>query len=129
MAFIKIFKNGKTLEVSKSSFENFFRNSGWSEVNKNLTSSNHQKSSRKPENKNINNTKDSELNVKEEASGESSDDEWAEVLEEEIQKPITEMNRDELIEFAKANNISLEGLTKNNQFREAIREALKNREV
>ena len=32
MALVKIQKNGKTLEVSKSAFKNFYENSGWEEV-------------------------------------------------------------------------------------------------
>lgn len=130
MALIKIQKNGKTLEVSKSAFKNFYENSGWKEVGKMPTSSSNQKSQEEGLDKNIINTKAKEENFPPESPSESSDADWDEVMSEEdedIHKPISEMSRNELIKFATDNDISLEGLTKNTQFREAIINALKER--
>lgn len=130
MALIKIQKNDKILEVSKSAFKNFYENSGWKEVGSKPTSSNHQKAHREDLNeKNINNINEKEEDLLEQ-SGESSDDEWEEAMsedDEDAHKPISEMNREELIRFAKENDISLVGLSKNNQFKEAISNALKER--
>ena len=130
MALVKIQKNGKTLEVSKSAFKNFYENSGWEEVGEMPTSSNNQKAQEEDLDKNTINNKAKEDNVLPESPSESSDADWDEVMNEEdedVQKPISEMNRNELIKFAADNDISLVGLTKNAQFREAIINALKER--
>lgn len=134
MAFITITKNNQTKRVSKGSFEDYFKNAGWVEAGKNPASSNSQEAQEEPSNKKVINNKEEDKDVIPEAPGDSEKDEWDEVLEdeeedEEIHKPIAEMNREELIKFAKDNNISLAGLTKNNQFKEAIRAALKDKEA
>lgn len=135
MAFITITKNNQTKRVSKKSFEDYFKNAGWIEAGNNPASSNSQEAQEEPSNKKVINNKEKDKVVIPEAPGDSEKDEWDEVLEneeeedEEIHKPIAEMNREELIKFAKDNNISLAGLTKNNQFKEAIRAALKDKEA
>ena len=135
MSFITITKNNQIKKVPKKTFEDYFKNAGWVEAGKNPASSNSQEAQEEPSNKKVINNKEKDKVVIPEAPGDSEKDEWDEVLEdeeeedEEIHKPIAEMNREELIKFAKDNNISLAGLTKNNQFKEAIRAALKDKEA
>lgn len=138
MAFVKIQKMGKTLEVSKASFENFFKNAGWNEAGEIPASSNSLEALEGSKKSKSINTKANKEKFNQEDSGESGDisnDEWDEVIEEmeeadfDVQKPISEMNRDELIQFAKEHDISLVGLSKNNQIREAIKTALKDKEA
>lgn len=138
MAFIKIQKMGKTLEVSKTSFENFFKNAGWNEAGEIPASSNSPEALEgSKKSKSINNKANEEKFNQEDSgeSGDTSNDEWDEAIEEmdemnaDVQKPISEMNRDELIQFAKDHDISLAGLSKNNQIREAIKTALKDKEA
>lgn len=133
MAFIEIVKGKEKRLVSKASFENFFKDNGWKMAGEIPASS---------INQNVQNEKKSEETIKSmvdeeelntEHSGESDEsikDEWDEAMEEdeeEVEKPISEMTRNELVEYAKANDISLAGLNKTSQFREAIREAIKGR--
>lgn len=134
MAFITITKNNQTKRVSKNFFEDYLKNAGWIEAGNYPASSNSQEAQEEPSNKKVINNKEEDEVVIHEAPDDSEKDEWDEVLEdeeedEEIHKPIAEMNREELIKFAKDNNISLAGLTKNNQFKEAIRAALKDKEA
>lgn len=127
MAKVNIQKGNMTKQVSRSLFENFFQNSGWVEVGVNPTSPNVPEVQEGSKNKEIINNKANEEEVNLDQSGTSEDDEWAEVMneeEEDIEKPLSEMNRDELIQYAKDHDISLAGLTKNAQFREAIKAAM-----
>ena len=115
MASVKIFKGDKTKEVSKSAFENFFKNSGWEIAGeKPATSQSTEKKAKE---------------VVEETEEINNDDAWEEVLAEEedegIEKPLSEMTKKELIEYAEANGISLAGLNTAAQCRQAIQEYLK----
>ena len=113
MASVKISKNGMEKEVSVSAFENFFKNSGW-EIAGGKKPANSQSKKEKVEEK------------VEEPIENNSDDEWDEVLEDEdIEKPLSEMNKKELIDYAEKNGISLAGLNTVSQFRQAIQENMK----
>lgn len=113
MASVKISKNGMEKEVSVSAFENFFKNSGWEIAGDKKPATSQSKKEEKEE-------------VVEEPVENNSDDEWDEVLEdEEIEKPISEMNKRELLDYAERNGISLAGLNTVNQFRQAIQDYMK----
>ena len=113
MASVKISKNGMEKEVSVSAFENFFKNSGWKIAGDKKPATSQSKKEEKKE-------------VVEEPVENNSDDEWDEVLEdEEIEKPISEMNKKELLDYAERNGISLAGLNTVAQFRQAIQENMK----
>lgn len=113
MASVKISKNGMEKEVSVSAFENFFKNSGWEIAGDKKPATSQSKKEEKKE-------------VVEEPVENNSDDEWDEVLEdEEIEKPISEMNKRELLDYAERNGISLAGLNTVNQFRQAIQDYMK----
>lgn len=113
MASVKISKNGMEKEVSVSAFENFFKNSGW-EIAGGKKPANSQSKKEKVEEK------------VEEPVENNNDDEWDEVLEEEeIEKPISEMSKKELIEYAEKNGISLAGLNTTAQFKQAIQDYMK----
>lgn len=136
MAFIEIFKNGEKRKVSKSAYENFFKDTGWIVAGENPALSISNMTQVEEKNNDIikSMAEEEKLNQGHSDDSESISDEWDEVLseeedevEEEIEKPISEMTRNELIEYAKKNDISLAGLSKTNQFREAIREATRGR--
>ena len=112
MASVKISKNGMEKEVSISAFENFFKNSGWEIAGDKKPATSQSKKVEK---------------VVEEPVENNSEDEWDEVLEEddEIEKPLSEMNKKELMEYAENNGISLAGLNTVAQFRQAIQENMK----
>ena len=115
MASVKISKNGMEKEVSVSAFENFFKNSGWEIAGGKKPATSQSKKEEKVE------------KVVEEPAENNSEDEWDEVLEEddEIEKPLSEMNKKELIEYAEEKGISLAGLNTVNQFRQAIQDYMK----
>lgn len=128
MAFIEIQKAGKILNVTKSMFENFYKNAGWEEAGKKPASSLNQKLQEAQED--TSKVEDDKNIIEDEnVIPESSDEDWDEALEEveddeDVEKPISEMTRSELIKFANDHGVSLAGLTKNDQFRNAIKEAL-----
>ena len=115
MASIKISKNGMVKEVSASSFENFFKNSGWEIAGDKKSAISQSKEEKKTE-------------KKKEEPVQDNKDEWDEVLEEEdeeVEKPLSEMTKKELMEYAEQNGISLAGLNTNAQFRQAIQDYMK----
>lgn len=90
----------RTLTVPTSAYNNFYKSAGWR-----ITSS----------------------IVNEAAPLTEEDDEWAgydDGAEEEITKPLSEMNRTELEEYAARLGVDLSGLTSNKQYREAIKSAM-----
>lgn len=115
MASVKISKGDMTKEVSVSAFENFFKNSGW-EIAGNKKPATSQ-------------SKKEEVKKEEPVEDNNNDDEWAEAMKEEedegIEKPISEMSKKELIDFAEKNGISLAGLNTVAQFKQAIQDYMK----
>lgn len=91
---IIIKKGNKELKVTNSSYKNFYKSAGWQIIG------------------NVN-------KVEEESEN------WDEVLEEiEQKKPLSEMNRYELEQYASELGVSLAGLTTNKQIREAIKQVM-----
>lgn len=114
MASVKIFKGDLTKEVSVSAFENFFKNSGWEIAGDKKPATSQSKKEKVAE-------KEEEPVVEN-----NNDDEWDEVLEdEEVEKPLSEMTKKELADYAEKNGISLAGLNTTAQFRQAIQEYMK----
>lgn len=97
---VVICKGKQKLRVAESAFKMFYKNAGW--------------------------TIEEKSSVKEPAKEvvDGSDDEWAEAMEEDAIKPLSEMNRSELEEMAKELGVSLAGLSTNKQIREAIKTAM-----
>ena len=120
MAFVEIQRGNDKKTVSFSSFENFFKSAGWKVAGEIPATSAPVKKELKKEKKHA----EVEKKVEEPVV-----DEWEAILnaeaEEGIEKPISEMNKKELVKYAKEHNISLEGLTTVNQFRNAIQEKMK----
>lgn len=116
MSFINIEKDGKIKNVTKAAFLNFFKDNGWVESD-GSTPTVIKKEVKKEEK--VEETFDQNEN-------DNQQDEWAEVMEEDedIEKPISEMTKDELIQYANDNDIDINGLTKVGQIREAIRKAI-----
>lgn len=118
MASVKISKNGMVKEVSVSTFENFFKNSGWEIAG-----------DKKPATSQSKKKEVKEVDL--EPAEDNNDDEWAEAMKDDdsedegIEKPLSEMNKKELMEYAEKNGISLAGLNTNAQFRQAIQDYMK----
>lgn len=88
----------KVLTIPKSAYDNFYKGAGWQFDSATA--------------------KTSKTSLEE--------DEWAgyDENEEEITKPLSEMNRAELEEYAAKLGVDLSGLTSNKQYREAIKAAM-----
>lgn len=100
---VEIKKGNKIVSTTEAAYSNFFKSNGWKLV-KNLQ------------------PKLAKNETKEEEP--VADNEWDEVIEEEaneIQKPLSEMNRNELIELANSLGVDVSNLNKNAQLREAIK--------
>jgi hypothetical protein len=111
---IKIYKNGKTLKVTQSAFNNYYANSGWrlSEASPNFEDVKADKKTLKNAESNTN-----EVDVQDEWEG---FDETADA-EEEFEKPLSEMNRDELTAKAKSLGLNISNVNSNKQLRELIK--------
>lgn len=120
MAFVKIVKGSKTQEVSQSAFENFFKNSGWEIAGNKPAIPQSEKEIEKVEEENNNTEEDDEW-----AEAMKEEDSEEEIEDEDIEKPLSEMTKKELIKFADEKGISLAGLSTVSQFRQAIEENLK----
>lgn len=107
---IEIIKDGELKKVSKSAFKNFFENAGWVESNE----------STQPI---VSNEKQmTEENIDEEiADEEIADEAWDDDIDE---KPLSEMNRNELISLADRLGVDISGMSKNAQIRDAIKSAM-----
>lgn len=114
---IRIVKGNLVNTVSKSAFDNYFKSQGWDIV----------------KGDNIPPIPVLEEEVEEPVEAveteaeviEDDSDEWNDVLEElqdeEIEKPLSEMNKKELMEKAQSLGVNVKGLETNKQLREAIK--------
>lgn len=110
---LKIYKDGKSLIVTNGSFHNQYRHVGWTTTEELSTEETIVEEM----------VEESELMLE----SESEESEWdeQEAVDELEEKPLSEMNRDELIAFATLKNVNIEGLAKNVQIRDAIKNSLK----
>lgn len=98
----------KILIVPASAFDNFYKGAGWTLADE--------------EERREEEVLDEEELVDE--GDASEEDEWADVVEDEVEKPLSEMNRSELEAKALSLGVDLTGLTSNKQYREAIKAAM-----
>lgn len=100
---IKIKKGVKVREVPKSAYNNFYKGAGWeiAEPDEETYKEENPINERNAEDKN-------------------EEDEWADYEEDEVEKPLSEMNGTELREKAESLGIDVTGLT-NKQMREKIK--------
>lgn len=117
-AFIKIQKNDTVKTVSNAAYNNYYKDFGWEIVEG-------EKPSTSPVKKKKEVAKEVEKPVESEdvndSEDEVADEEWDEAIaEESVEKPISEMNREELI--AKAESL---GLSVTNEGNKKIREMIK----
>lgn len=104
---LRIVKGKRTLKVTDKAYENFYKNNGW-EIEKRLgTGKASASNSKKPK-----------------VEETETEDEWAGIEDEEVRKPLSEMNRQELEQYAAELGVDLTGLSSNKQYREAIKAAL-----
>lgn len=116
---ITITKNGKTTKVTKAAFENFYKGAGWVEKDSDVISV-------EIDNKRVEKVKEvrqqeivEDLDSDEE---DNSDEDWeAAMQEDDVEKPLSEMNNHELKEKAESMGIDVSGLKSNKELREAIR--------
>jgi hypothetical protein len=95
---VKIFKGDKNLTVTKSAFDNYYKNAGWLVKQGNL------------------------VTVKGVVEESKQEDEWDGFDEEaEVEKPLSDMNRDELVEKALSLGIEIPSTVNNKQLRELIK--------
>lgn len=115
---VRIGKGNLVNTVPRSSFDNFFKSQGWVILEGDNAPSNPIVEKEKKEEK-------IEEQVVENSDSETSDDEWDEVLDEfkdeEVEKPLSEMNKSELIEKANSLGVDISNLNTNKQLREAIK--------
>lgn len=113
---VKITKGGKITDVPMSAFVNYFKAFGWEIVGEGYTPPIPVKEEKQKKVE------------KAEENDQDDQDEWDDVLDElqddEAEKPISEMNRAELIEKAKSMKIDVSKLNTNKQLREAIKSCM-----
>ena len=115
---VTISKNGKTKTVSEPVYNSIFKDAGWKIVGeKSSTSSVKEKVEVEQE--------VVETNVEEnQVEDEIPDEVWDEVqAEEDVEKPISEMSHNELVEKAEGLGIQTKGMN-NKQLRDAIKEKM-----
>ena len=108
---VKIAKGNLVNTVPKSAFDNFFKSQGWEMVEGDYAPS-------------IPIVEEKEVEEVVEEQEENSD-EWDEVMDElkddEVEKPLSDMNKEELISKANSLGMDITGLNTNKQLREAIK--------
>ena len=124
---VTIAKNNMQKVVSFTAFRNFFKDSGWEIVGEEKSPTSHIKEEVKEEviePVEEENTSDEVVEDTEASDDEIPDEEWDEAIaEEDVEKPLSEMNHDELV--AKAESLGLTASGKNNsQLRKMIKEVM-----
>lgn len=118
---VRIAKGNLIATVTNSAFDNFFKSQGWDIVEGDYTPPVPVEEEKVIEQA-VENS-DGEINDEE-----INDDEWDEALDElnyeDVEKPLSEMNKVELLEKAKSLKIDVSDLNTNKQLREAIKAAL-----
>ena len=113
MAFVTIKKGDKTLTVMKSAFEEYFANQGWSISNVGKLVAVVETAPEKP------------IAEPEVEANDSEEEDWSEFeeeeVDEEIEKPLSEMNRAELEQKANSLGIDISEAKTNKQLREIIK--------
>ena len=133
-ALIKIQKNDTVKTVSEAAYKNYFKDFGWIVAEGDEPSV----ASTKTEivedvvadADDVTESTETEVNgeveneVENEVEDEVADEEWDEAIaEEDVEKPLSEMNRDELVVKAESLGIEADGKN-NNQLRKAIKEKM-----
>ena len=125
---VTIEKNGKTKSVSYAAYCNFFKDAGWVvEGEKSPSQPVTEKKSKKAEKQVETVVEETESAVEADVNDEEdeiADEEWDEAIAEtEVEKPISEMNREELVAKAESLGVKI-GNKSNEQLRKAIKEAM-----
>ena len=126
---ITITKNGKTKTVSETVYKSVFKDSGWNVVGEqnSPTSAISQEKQKKAKKEIVEEKVVEEVvenNNENAVEDEIPDEVWDEaVAEEEVEKPISEMNHNELVAKAETLGIVTKGMN-NKQLRDAIKEKM-----
>ena len=112
---ITIKRDNRTATVTRSAFDNFFKNNGWVIVGE------AEKASPKPDKEKV--EKEPEPVVEQEESEEDWDEVIDELKDDEVEKPLSEMNKSELTAKAKEMGIKIPAGTSNKDLRELIKNA------
>lgn len=128
-AFIKIQKNDSVKTVSEAAYKNYFKDFGW------VVAEGDKPSVAPTETEVVEEapaevteeaveTVETENEVENEVEDEVADEEWDEAIaEEDVEKPLSEMNREELVTKAESLEIDTDGKN-NSQLRKAIKEKM-----
>lgn len=111
---LNISKDGKVLKVTETAFKEYYKDFGWvPKATENVAK----------EPAEDTNEEAVEENPIEENPIEENDD-WNDIEEEEVEKPISNMSKDELIAYANEHGINIDGINRTSQIREAILAAM-----
>lgn len=110
MAIVRITKNDKILRVSESSFKNYYKDFGWSVI---LTEP------AKEDNKIIEEKEEETIESQYNEVVNSSDEDW-DSIDEEIDRPLSEMNKEELKALAERKGIDVSNINKVGQLRSIL---------
>lgn len=114
---VELVKDGKVINVPVSSYKNFFKSQGWvmnGEAKPSPTPI--------PEKKKETKVEEVVKNEVEEDVDDTSDEDWDEVLaDEDVEKPLSEMNKKELLDKAASLGMDVSDQLTNKQLREAIK--------
>lgn len=122
---VTITKNGKIKKVSESVYTSVFKDSGWLVVGeKSPTSAVSQEQIEAPVETVEEDVEENVVESDNEEEDEIPDEAWDEAIAEgEVEKPISEMSHNELVEKAESLGIQTKGMN-NKQLRDAIKEKM-----
>jgi AmiR/NasT family two-component response regulator len=117
---VTISKNGKTKTVSEPVYNSIFKDSGWEIVGEKSSTSSVKKEVEPVKQEVV----EADVEKNQEEEDEIPDEVWDEVqAEEDVEKPISEMSHNELVEKAESLGIQTKGMN-NKQLRDAIKEKM-----
>lgn len=114
---VTIKRDNRTAKVTPSAFENFFKNNGWVIIGE------AEKASPKPDKKEV--EEEPVVEEPEPVDREEAEENWDEVIDElkdeEVEKPLSEMNKSELLAKAKELGIKVPAGSSSKEIRELIK--------
>jgi len=113
---VTITKNDKKMKVSRSAFKGYFENQGWKIVEGGKKPADNKKDE-KP-------VVETEEVVADDTVDDVDEEDWSEVEDEEIEKPLSEMTKAELREKATSLGVKFSDDTTKDQLRELVKAAL-----
>lgn len=116
---VNITKNGKSLTVSMGAFKDNFKDQGWI-----ISSDNNMEVEADEASTSEDFETEDDMPEEVEETEEVDESEWDELEDEDVEKPISEMSKDELREKAASLGLDVPSNCKVSQLREMVREAM-----